>query len=158
MAKVLSSDLLRVKPKNGSQELKIVLPLGVSVNKLYTMFRGRKQISNEGKKYIRTVVPVIMQNIKNQGWEKDAKGVWHVVEITYYFPDRKKRDASNYLKLMLDVLEGLVYENDQFVRVHEKYVGLDRENPRMEIKIRHCWEEDLKYEKKTKESGVENNK
>ena len=65
MAKVLSNDLLRVKPKNGSQELKIVLPLGVSVNKLYTMFRGRKQISNEGKKYIRTVVPVIMQNIKN---------------------------------------------------------------------------------------------
>ena len=47
MAKVLSNDLLRVKPKNGSQELKIVLPLGVSVNKLYTMFRGRKQISNE---------------------------------------------------------------------------------------------------------------
>ena len=101
MAKVLSNDLLRVKPKNGSQELKIVLPLGVSVNKLYTTFRGRKQISNEGKKYIRTVVPVIMQNIKNQNWVKDVKGVWHVVEITYYFPDRKKRDSHNYIKLLI---------------------------------------------------------
>ena len=140
MAKVLSNDLLRVKPKNGSQELKIVLPLGVSVNKLYTMFRGRKQISNEGKKYIRTVVPVIMQNIKNQGWEKDAKGVWHVAEITYYFPDRKKRDSHNYIKLLMDVLEGLVFENDQFCIVREQYVYLDRKNPRLEVTIKHLEE------------------
>lgn len=140
VAKVLSNDLLRVKPKNGSQELKIVLPLGVSVNKLYTMFRGRKQISNEGKKYIRTVVPVIMQNIKNQGWEKDVKGVWHVVEITYYFPDRKKRDSHNYIKLLMDVLEGLVFENDQFCIVREQYVYLDRKNPRLEVTIKHLEE------------------
>lgn len=140
MAKELSNDLLRVKPKNGSQELKIILPLGVSVNKLYTFFRGKKQISKEGKKYIQTVAPVIMECAKNQNWIMDDLGVWHVVEVTYYFPDKRRRDSHNYLKLLMDVLEGIVFVNDQFCIVREQYVYLDRKNPRLEVKIKHLEE------------------
>lgn len=136
MARKLSNDLLRIPPKNGSQELKIALPLGISVNKLYSTIRGRKVMSNAGHKYIRTVVPVIEQAIAHQGWEVEVEGVWHVVEITYYFPDRKKRDSHNYIKLLMDVLEGLAFKNDQFCIVREQYVYLDRENPRLEVVIK----------------------
>lgn len=134
--KGVKDDLLRVKPKNPNKELKIILPLGVSVNKLYTFFKGKKQMTKLGHKYIREVVPVIEQVAKHQKWECAKKGEWCVIEPTYYFPDKKRRDSHNYIKLMMDTLEGLVFEDDQFTIVREQYVYLDREFPRIEITIK----------------------
>jgi|SRR5579875_35960 len=37
-----------------------------------------------------------------------------VLEITCFFPDKQKRDASNAIKLMMDALEGVLYQNDYY--------------------------------------------
>ncbi len=53
-----------------------------------------------------------------------------------YFPDRRKRDASNLSKMLGDAMSGIVYEDDSQVH-RETYErsGIDRENPRVVITI-----------------------
>lgn len=53
-----------------------------------------------------------------------------------YFPDKRKRDAGNYRKLVCDSLSGIAYSDDSQL-VSETWVraGLDRENPRIEITL-----------------------
>ena len=53
-----------------------------------------------------------------------------------YFPDRRRRDAGNYRKLITDCLSGIAYADDsQLVSETWERAGLDRENPRIEITL-----------------------
>ena len=53
-----------------------------------------------------------------------------------WFPDRRKRDAGNYRKLITDALSGLVYADDsQLVRETWERAGFDKERPRVEITL-----------------------
>ena len=61
-----------------------------------------------------------------------------IVQLTYYFPDRKRRDPDNYSGKM--VLDGLVkagiITDDSFGHIQLLLAaGYDRDNPRTEIKI-----------------------
>lgn len=60
------------------------------------------------------------------------------VRITYYFPDKKRRDPDNYSgKFILDGLTkaGLI-EDDSFANIIlELYGRCDKENPRTEIEL-----------------------
>ncbi len=53
-----------------------------------------------------------------------------------YFPDRRKRDAGNYRKLLTDALTGIVYADDSQV-IDERCLraGFDKIDPRAEITI-----------------------
>jgi Holliday junction resolvase RusA-like endonuclease len=56
------------------------------------------------------------------------------VNLTFFMPDKKKRDPTNLLKGLLDALEGVVYNDDkQIDALSWRKVALDRENPRVEI-------------------------
>jgi len=60
------------------------------------------------------------------------------VRITYYFPDRRRRDPDNYSgKFILDGLtEAQVIKDDSFKNITLELVGdYDKENPRTEIKL-----------------------
>ena len=53
-----------------------------------------------------------------------------------YFPDKRKRDAGNYRKLITDALTGLAYDDDS--QIAEEYwsrIGVDRSNPRIEVAL-----------------------
>lgn len=53
-----------------------------------------------------------------------------------FFPDRRKRDAGNYRKLVTDCLSGIAYTDDsQLVSETWEKVAIDRENPRIEIEL-----------------------
>ena len=54
-----------------------------------------------------------------------------------YFPDRRRRDAGNYRKLITDALAGIVYADDSQI-TDERWIriGIDRVNPRFEMEIR----------------------
>jgi len=60
------------------------------------------------------------------------------ITITYYFPDRRKHDPSNYDKMLLD---GLIYASiitDDNYDVIKKFTTIgeyDKDNPRTEIDI-----------------------
>lgn len=53
-----------------------------------------------------------------------------------FVPDRRKRDAGNYRKLITDALSGIAYDDDAQLE-HETWIkaGVDRDNPRVEITI-----------------------
>lgn len=53
-----------------------------------------------------------------------------------YFPDRRKRDAINYSKMLGDAMSGIVYEDDSQVhRETWELAGIDRGNARIEITV-----------------------
>lgn len=59
------------------------------------------------------------------------------VNITFFFPDRRRRDPDNYCKLLLD---GLVYAgviaDDDFGHIRLSLsAGVDKKNPRVEVTV-----------------------
>jgi len=57
------------------------------------------------------------------------------MEITLFFKDKRRRDVDNYNKLVLDSLEGIVYEDDKQIQSLKVEKRISAENPRIEIKI-----------------------
>ena len=39
-------------------------------------------------------------------------------------------------KIVMDSLEQIVFKDDRWVLVQDKFVGLDRDNPRIEVTVR----------------------
>lgn len=56
------------------------------------------------------------------------------VWVRLWFPDRRKRDAGNYRKLITDALTGIVYADDsQACDERQTKIGYDKANPRAEV-------------------------
>lgn len=53
-----------------------------------------------------------------------------------YFPDKRKRDAGNYRKLIGDALTGIAYGDDAQL-VDERWIraGVDKTHPRVELTL-----------------------
>lgn len=124
------------KPINQDQILKLTLPLPTSVNKMYRIGRrGSFELTQEARNYKEASQLLAKQQIRKQKYSIEPQGVWLVMEVTYYFPDREKRDCHNQHKLLADTLEGLAYENDRWVIIRDKTVVCDELRPRLEIEI-----------------------
>lgn len=53
-----------------------------------------------------------------------------------FFPDKRKRDAGNYRKLITDALSGIAYADDgQLHSETWERAGIDTKNPRIEITL-----------------------
>ena len=128
-------DLIRLKPKYPNQELNVVIPLGVSVNHLYMFKRGRRFMTKKGQDYMQKVMMIVDNTVKSQNYKLEEEGVWLVCELTYYFPDLRRRDCHNQHKVVMDALEHVAFKEDRWVLVRDMHVGLDRENPRIEVKL-----------------------
>jgi crossover junction endodeoxyribonuclease RusA len=58
-----------------------------------------------------------------------------ILEIYYYFPDARKRDTHNTLKILCDTLERAGFiSNDSLLLPRIMNFEIDRNNPRIEIK------------------------
>lgn len=59
------------------------------------------------------------------------------ITVRLYEPDKRRRDVSNYLKLIQDALARIAFVDDsQIDDVHVMRGGLDRAKPRAEIEVR----------------------
>lgn len=68
---------------------------------------------------------------RSQKWRTAREKV--VVRLWYYWPDARKRDTHNTLKLLLDALESAgIYENDSQALPQIMDYQIDRANPRVE--------------------------
>ena len=127
-------DLERDIPKYPNQVLTLTIKVPPSVNHMYIHKKnGQKILTSTAKQYIKTIQDLCKKEIKKQNWKKDKESVWYVMDMYFYFQDKRKRDSHNCLKLLMDSLEGLLFTNDYFVLPRIQYVTLDRENPRVEI-------------------------
>lgn len=57
------------------------------------------------------------------------------IYIDFYFPTAHRRDIDNYFKIVLDSLEGVVYEDDSQIQKMTVTKDIDRDNPRVEITV-----------------------
>ena len=142
----MREDLIRLEPKYPNQELNLIVPMAVSVNHLYMFKNGKRFMTKKGDQYMKDVFAITEHAVKKQKYKVEEHGVWLVVEMTFYFPDKRRRDCSNMHKLVLDSLECVAFKDDRWVLVEDKFVGLDKENPRIEIKIRpQNYKEAMRY-------------
>lgn len=137
-----ATDLFRDKPQYPNEVLIIELPLGISVNTMYVNTkRGGKRLSAKAEQYFYDSRRTVVKEMINQNWHTEEDNVWHNVTVDYFFPDNKKRDSHNYGKLLLDLMENLVYGNDRYVKLQTGCVKLDCENPRIIVTIEKIYEE-----------------
>ena len=61
------------------------------------------------------------------------------LECTFHWPDRRKRDVTNYGKMLCDALTGIAFHDDvQIVDARYRFGGYDKANPRVEIVIQEA--------------------
>lgn len=128
-------DLKRFKPKYPNQELNVTIPLAVSVNHLYMFRRGKRFMTQKGEKYMKDVMQIVTKAVESQNYKMEKEGVWLVCELTFYFPDKRRRDCHNMHKLIMDALECIAFIDDRWLLVRDMHVALDKDNPRVEVRI-----------------------
>lgn len=112
-----------------------VLEKPVSVNSCYSNGKnGRRFMTATGKAFKEAVAYATTHGMRVGGWEDCDPDGKYIVTITYFFPsNRNDIDGSN--KLVLDAMQGIVYNNDsQVVELH-CYKNKDKDNPRIRIKL-----------------------
>lgn len=130
------TDLKREVVKSKNKMLKLHLPIPPSVNSIYANTRyGGKRLTKKAENYIREVRALTNEFIEEQRWQKAENGQWLYVDLVFFFPDRRRRDSHNTLKILLDALQTLIYEDDMFVMPRIQGVEYDKENPRVEMKF-----------------------
>lgn len=101
----------------------------VSINKRYTIARGRNILSTE----YRRAKEALQWEVKSQ-WEGDPledKDLELNIVVYYY---KRKTDIDAYLKILLDAMEKIVYVNDSQISGLHVYYEKDKEE-RVEISI-----------------------
>lgn len=112
--------------------IKLIIPGNpLSVNHLYGQHGKRRFLYKEGKIY----KELVAKEAKKLSYEPAPKEAIIYMDIRYFFPDKRRRDVTNYDKSPIDAMTGIVYQDDcQIQRVTlEKYI--DKANPRTEIDI-----------------------
>lgn len=95
----------------------------------YNTRRGGKRLTKQAEDYIRISKAKILEAVESQKWIKQKKSTWYYMDLVFYMPDRRIRDSHNMLKLLLDVMQGIVYNNDYYVLPRIQSVEYDSLNP-----------------------------
>ena len=114
-----------------AEPMTITLPYPPSSNRYWRVANNRTYKSAEAKQYQELV-----------GWTVKAAGVQPLagnvsIKVNIYRP-RKSGDLDNRLKIVIDSLNGIAYEDDrQIVEIHARRFD-DKNNPRVEIEVTNC--------------------
>lgn len=109
-------------------------PLPPSANKYWRLARGRLIVSDEAKQYKETVAMLA----RCDGIQRLSGPV--VVRVAVY-RERKIGDLDNFLKVLLDALQGIFYNNDAQIRELHATLDDDRHSPRVEVTVISCRDE-----------------
>lgn len=107
----------------------------LSVNKMYgTRKDGRKYLTKEAVEQKKTLGWLAKEEMLKGRLYSPIQGDIDMV-IDFYFPDKKRRDGDNPIKLIWDSMTGIVYEDDNQITTYCVRKVIDRENPRTEISL-----------------------
>lgn len=109
--------------------VKLVLPMPPSANRYWRMWQGRMVVSTEARNY------------KEQaGWiAKGAQAdvITGDVALTLrVFRPQKRGDLDNCVKVLVDSLKGIIFEDDDQVTEIHAFLGDDKHNPRVEVEVK----------------------
>lgn len=98
-----------------------------------------------GKRARRVLTPIaeawkVEIIVRTNTWRKQNN--WNtandktIVRFWFYWPDKRKRDTHNMLKLLLDCFEdALIYSNDKYALPQIMDYDVDQDNPRVEVEF-----------------------
>lgn len=118
---------------------KLILPGVVpSVNHMYrnAVVRGRRiRIKTpRAKEFYEMLIILSRSWMKANGWNTTMGKV--IVRMWFYYPDGRRRDSHNALKILMDGLEEAgIYEDDKTALPRIMDYEVDRKNPRVEIEF-----------------------
>ncbi|MDD3957978.1 MAG: RusA family crossover junction endodeoxyribonuclease [Candidatus Izemoplasmatales bacterium] len=112
--------------------MKLTLPIPPSVNHMYV--GPKRAMDAKARAWFTEAGLLTRKQCVDQGWGM-TKEAWLYADMKFYMPDLRRRDSHNTIKILLDVMEGFVYENDFYVMPRIQLVGHDKENPRVEIEF-----------------------
>ena len=105
-----------------------VLPLPPSANRYWRMVNGHMTVSAEAKAYKTSA-----------GWAAKAAGIdvldGPVAVTLRVYRAQKSGDLDNRIKVILDSLKGIAWEDDSQVTELHAYRYDDKTNPRVEVEI-----------------------
>jgi crossover junction endodeoxyribonuclease RusA len=116
-------------------EIKLVLPSVPSLNHVYrNVAINRRILMPKGKAWKEEVGWIAATQRAKQSWAFSTKEKL-VMELEIFWPDRRRRDADNCLKLLADTLEGILFEDDKWILPRVLNWDVDKDDPRVEVKI-----------------------
>lgn len=137
------TDLLRNSSDVDNSFFIAILDIPPSINHMYVnTYGGGKRLSKTAEQYFAKSKALIEEAITHQKWTYKYQSEWLYLDLDFYFPDRRKRDSHNCLKILLDLLEGSLFENDYYVMPRINLVEYDVDFPRVEMKMYRQTEED----------------
>ena len=88
------------------------------------------------------LVSSVLYRSKLEEWQWEAKSQYRdspktgdvVLDVIIYYPNLKS-DLDGSLKLIFDALTGVLYEDDKQITEFTAHKWVDRENPRVEIRL-----------------------
>lgn len=143
MKKHKHTDLLRNSIDVSTSSFVGTLAVPPSMNHMYVNTRGGgKRLSKTAEQYFARSKAQIEDFMHEQQWTYKFNNEWLYLDLDFYFPDRRKRDSHNCLKILLDLLEGTLFANDYFVMPRINLVEYDPDKPRVEMKLYEQTESD----------------
>ena len=100
------------------------------INQKYGIINGRNLLTKRYRDAKRDLGLEILA-----GWQNETMLGDVTLNILQYFGDKRKRDVDGAIKIIMDAMEGIVYENDNQVTELHVYKEIDKENPRTVIQI-----------------------
>ena len=114
--------------------LDLRLPLPPSVNHAYfTAHNGQRILTPKAKDWMIEASFLASRAVRHCKWEVQDKDVKLVMELTFRYPDRRRRDSHNMLKLLLDGLEKVLYIDDKMVLPKIMDFTVDKDMPCVDI-------------------------
>lgn len=133
---------LRHRPRG--PVLRATLPLPPSVNHSHTLVYRRSRTghvrptrvpSDATKAWRREAYLAVRSAIMRAQWRPITDGKV-VVALTYYWPDRRRRDTHNRIKELMDILAVAgVFSDDRQALAREWDYLIDRDHPRVELQV-----------------------
>ena len=114
----------------------VALPPSVNhSHRNYTTKTGqrRRVPTTRATNWLRDTAFVARAAMDDTGWTC-PQGEAVVVEYFAWWPDRRRRDASNLEKLLLDAIAGVAYDDDRWALPRCVGFGFDKGSPRLVIR------------------------
>lgn len=114
--------------------IELILPVPVSSNVYWRKFNNRMVLSPKAKEYQKQVAKIVTIE-KPKSFSKDDRLRF---EVDFYPKDKRKRDLDNFCgKALQDSLQncGLFVDDSQIDSVEYTRCEIDKNNPRVEVRI-----------------------
>lgn len=115
---------------------RLTLPIPPSVNASHRNVRINLRIKTDAAKLFLTEAGWLAKQWARQTeWHPPDAGVKVILRYWVYWPDRRKRDADNLCKMLMDSLSGILYLDDRYVLPQAMDYAVDKNCPRVEVEL-----------------------